>query len=166
MKIKVDDILDEGKSIELYDKLHLNGLEIDGPVSASLFLKKIREDIFLSGTVSLNVILSCNRCLNTTRKNITVKPDLTILPIKALEDEDSRQLLGDELEICFYSDSELDIHQIIGDQIFLNLPMKLLCSDDCKGLCIQCGQNLNITTCRCESEVSDNRFKILEKLIK
>ncbi|MFW5872616.1 MAG: YceD family protein, partial [bacterium] len=58
---------------------------------------------------------------------------------------------------------EVDIRQILKSNIFLDLPIKPLCSEDCKGLCPQCGQNLNKGDCNCERDIIDPRLAKLEK---
>ena len=60
----------------------------------------------------------------------------------------------------------LDVDQLVGNELTLNLPMAVLCSDDCKGLCPVCGQNLNIKDCGCDTTYIDPRFESLRSLLK
>lgn len=59
----------------------------------------------------------------------------------------------------------LDVDSIVAKNVFMNLPMKFLCSEDCKGLCPKCGENLNIEECKCDNDEIDERFAALKKLL-
>ena len=58
----------------------------------------------------------------------------------------------------------LDLQELVNEEVSLNLPTKILCSDDCKGLCPQCGANLNVSKCDCKKDV-DPRLSALLQLL-
>ncbi|HQP29583.1 MAG TPA: DUF177 domain-containing protein, partial [Syntrophales bacterium] len=58
----------------------------------------------------------------------------------------------------------LDLDPIVYEQILLQIPLKILCREDCRGLCPHCGANLNDGPCRCPEEAVDGRFSALKKL--
>jgi uncharacterized protein len=66
----------------------------------------------------------------------------------------------------FYSGEELNLLDLLTEQIELNLPMKPLCSDLCKGICLRCGADLNAGNCSCTVKDIDPRFEALKKLLK
>ncbi|MDD2499121.1 MAG: DUF177 domain-containing protein, partial [Desulfitobacteriaceae bacterium] len=70
-----------------------------------------------------------------------------------------------EEEIYFYEGDKIDILPQVLQTILLELPMKVLCREDCKGLCPVCGTNLNIKECRCERESIDPRLAALKNLL-
>ena len=57
------------------------------------------------------------------------------------------------MDTAFYENDEIDLGQLMQEQFYLALPMKPLCKDDCKGLCPNCGTNLNKATCDCNTHV-------------
>ena len=73
--------------------------------------------------------------------------------------------VDDNPDISMLEGTSIDLDEIIYTNLFLNLPSKQLCSDDCKGLCPICGGNLNKTDCGCKSDTADPRFDILDNLL-
>ena len=73
--------------------------------------------------------------------------------------------VDDNPDISMLEGTSIDLDEIIYTNLFLNLPSKQLCSDDCKGLCPICGGNLNKTDCGCKSDTTDPRFDILDNLL-
>ena len=59
----------------------------------------------------------------------------------------------------------LDVGNIAKNNIVVELPIRFLCKEDCKGICSQCGADLNITECNCKHEQFDERFAVLKKLL-
>jgi uncharacterized protein len=70
----------------------------------------------------------------------------------------------DDLTTAFYSDDQIDLGELIAEQLQLAMPMKPLCSEGCKGLCAQCGTNLNAGACNCSQEWTDPRLAALKAL--
>ena len=78
---------------------------------------------------------------------------------------DAETPIGEEdLETSFYRDDQIDLNEVLREQFYLALPMKPLCADGCLGLCSQCGANLNLTTCGCETGWTDPRLAALKDL--
>ena len=70
---------------------------------------------------------------------------------------------NDEYVVC--EDSQLDLDELVRADLFLELPSKVLCTEDCKGLCGQCGRNLNFDSCECEKNQLTRGFEVLGKLL-
>jgi len=101
--------------------------------------------------------LTCSRCLEEFEYPIKVEFNASFSQPDSLgkDDDDVRIFNGDEIML----------DDVIVEALLLELPLKYLCDVDCKGLCSQCGNNLNKTTCNCEKPV-DPRFGILADLLK
>jgi uncharacterized protein len=82
------------------------------------------------------------------------------------EDCEERELSDKDLAVGFYQDDKIDLSQMIWEQVYLALPMKPLCKEDCRGLCPQCGTNLNLSMCSCDRETVDPRLATLKTLLK
>lgn len=72
---------------------------------------------------------------------------------------------ADEEPVYFFEGDEIDLFPYVEQSVFLQKPMKTLCSEDCKGLCPQCGINLNENECSCEKSPIDPRFAVLADLL-
>ncbi|MBM4129290.1 MAG: DUF177 domain-containing protein, partial [Nitrospira sp.] len=92
--------------------------------------------------------------------------DVVYHPVEELKAEEEHELRSEELDMGFYSGGGLDLLDLIKEQVMLNLPMKTLCAELCKGICPQCGADLNTGTCECEAKTIDPRLAVLKNLIK
>jgi len=153
-----------------------------GPVELVMTVRKDGELYQLAGQIRGAVELPCSRCLEPFVLPLDLPFDLRYLPqhlnLTATgpgaddEDDESRdadpevggEVGGEDLTTGFYSDDQIDLAQLIREQIFLALPMKPLHRDDCKGLCVNCGANLNETTCDCRTAWDDPRLAPLRNL--
>jgi uncharacterized protein len=80
--------------------------------------------------------------------------------------EEEREIQEDDFEISYYRDDQIDLNELLREQFYLALPMKPLCSEECKGLCPQCGINRNTATCACATEWEDPRLAALRGIVK
>ena len=105
-------------------------MAVSAPVHYELLAKLVSGGALVEGKVTTEVAGLCGRCLQPTKQPVTAD------------------------HLCLYFDTpdedELDITEDVRAEILLELPMTLLCSDDCLGLCPQCGADLNTTPCNCE----------------
>jgi uncharacterized protein len=90
--------------------------------------------------------------------------DLRYQPHTENTGEGEREIEEDDLTTAFYQNDEIDLEHLMREQFYLVLPMKPLCTDDCKGLCVMCGTNLNRGTCDCKRDFDDPRFDALRAL--
>ena len=136
------------------------------PLHGELRVEKIGSEVVVRGFCDTTIELTCSRCLNTFKKTSSHDIFITYHPLSELKGEEVYELHDDEMEVDFYSGDEIDIDSLIEEEIILGIPMKPLCSEDCKGLCPSCGVDLNITTCECSSIKIDERFADLKKLLR
>ncbi len=120
-------------------------IKIKDSVQLDLEIYNTIDSIVVKGKLEAELILSCSRCL----KKYSSPVELEI----------SEDVMKSEME----DEEELYLDDIISDNIILSLPMKPLCSEDCKGICPQCGQNLNEGECDCEIEIVDPRLAKLKE---
>jgi uncharacterized protein len=73
-------------------------------------------------------------------------------------------LRGDDLGMSYYASDEIDLAPLIGEQVLLALPTRPLCAENCRGLCGQCGANLNRDTCHCAAAGDDPRMALFRTL--
>ena len=166
MKIEVFDIPEEGLSIEVEETPKIEGVKIIQPFKAILRIEKRGVEVFVKGVVSGEVELQCSRCLKEYILPIKTLLEVTYHPVQNLNKEELIELKRDEMDVDFYKEGLIDTEDIIRDQILLNIPMKPLCSEDCKGLCTICGTDLNYSECGCIVQEIDPRMAILQSLLR
>src|SRR5262249_6927774 len=90
--------------------------------------------------------------------------DLRFQPRSADSHEPDREIAEDDFSTAFYDDDTIDLGELIREQLYLSMPMKPLCSEECLGLCPQCRTNLNRASCDCARAWEDPRFAPLKAL--
>jgi uncharacterized protein len=165
VKINLDEIPPEGKSLEVLERVSVENVVDDAQAGGSLYFQRITDEILVNGEITCRATLTCSRCLKEFKDDLRVPVNLVYLPVKA-ETEEKKELTGEELEVCFYEGDELDVSMLVREQAILGLPMKILCSEDCKGLCPRCGADLNEGGCNCPREASDKATRKLGDFFK
>jgi len=138
--------------------------QIVAPVELEFDIHKDKDKFRLVGRVRTELELTCSRCIETYRFPIDAEFDQRYLPSSAASSEADREVEEDDLETSYYTDDEIDLSQLMREQFYLALPMKPLCREDCKGLCAQCGTNLNTGTCDCAPVWEDPRLAALKAI--
>ena len=113
----------------------------------------------LTGGVKLEVMVACARCLELVKVPFDVEFDYE-LDMKQTEEERMENL--DELS--FLSGLDLDVEQLVYNEILLNWPIRVLCKEDCQGICSHCGVNLNKVTCECDTHELDPRMAAISDI--
>jgi uncharacterized protein len=129
------------------------------PISLRIYVDRLENLFRFKISVSTETIFSCDRCL----ENYKASFDETIEHLYQLGHS---ELDSDEIEYLPDSSKEIDISKPIQDAFVLNRPIQLLCKKDCKGLCVNCGVDLNKNSCNCHESETDPRFEKLKSLLK
>ena len=137
------------------------GIDFFKPVYVSGVFTNIAGSIEFCGKTEFTARFMCDRCGEWFEESHSFEFS------EILKKELDKESDGDENpDIIFYEGHIIDISDIIFNNIFMNLPSKYLCSEDCMGLCPHCGKNLNLEKCSCTDDVTDPRFDILDKFFK
>ena len=166
MKIHVSEIPPEGLEIDLSKDAGLRAVKALNPCRLSIKIIKSGSEIYINGKIGCGIELQCSRCLTPFEYKIDSPLNIIFRPAGELDKEGCYELQKEDLDIAFYRDNLLEIDDIINEQLALNIPMKPLCIDECRGICPECGSDLNKMLCKCRDKDIDERFKILERLIK
>ncbi len=133
------------------------------PISLEFDIFKDKQQFRLVGRVRTTLELPCSRCLEPYTMAVDQSFDLRYQPHAHNTGEGEREIEEDDLTTAFYENDEIDLGQLMREQFYLALPMKPLCSADCKGLCPVCGTNLNSGTCDCNRDWQDPRLAVLRQ---
>ena len=168
MKISIRDLQEEQNSITCQLSPQELGLESEGadfskPVEVELVLRKSEDSFYCTGQAKTDVRLECSRCLEPYLYSLETKLDFYV----RVEKDRIKIEYQDQAEpLVFPGNQIFSIDNLIKEAILLNLPLKPLCSENCKGLCSVCGTNLNISSCNCKKEKLDPRWEKLRNLKK
>ncbi|HEY6328894.1 MAG TPA: DUF177 domain-containing protein [Blastocatellia bacterium] len=113
------------------------------------------QEARLKGNLEANVEIVCARCLAPIEVTVDENFDLFYIPSTDPRLANEERELGEEdLSVGVYQNDSIDLGDLVAELIELALPMARLCREDCRGLCAQCGLNLNEVQCSCSVEVS------------
>lgn len=111
----------------------------------------------ISGQGEYEIVMPCDRCVEDVNVPVQIEFDYTVN-----EPDGYHELSEDDEE--FMKGYELDGDAIIHNELIMGLPMKVLCKDDCKGLCPVCGSNRNKGECGCDTFVPDPRMAAIQDI--
>jgi len=163
MKIDLTNLLNGRESSKSIDyTLDLNNLIYStyNPIKDGVKVKGsvyTRADVvYLEINISFLFYGFCDRCAEDVKKNFDF--DVKRIIVEELQNE------NDDDDYIIVKNRELDLDALVEEEVILSLPNKILCKEDCKGLCTQCGTNLNVNKCNCKKEV-DPRMEALLQLL-
>ena len=147
--------INENFSIDDEEFLKETGLDKDILLTGEIL--KIDDGTVFTGKIEYTFTDECARCLKEFDRRIETGFQAEIVKKEDME--------SDEIQMVA-ADGTIKMDETIKQLIYLSLPMKSLCSKDCKGICPSCGVNLNIEKCRCENSITDPRLEKLKDLLK
>ena len=145
------------------ETVRLSGTEYQKSASEPFTLTFYNDEgkkLYLSGSTKVSFTCPCDRCLEDTEVTVPVKlsEEFTI-------ENDVISCDEEEGVICI-EDNALDVDGLVVNEILVNWPTKVLCKDDCKGICPVCGKNRNIIECDCDTVVLDPRMQQFQDVFK
>ena len=144
-------------SIDLSDLRYGECYPVSEPVEASGTVRNTAGVLMMTGSIHTTIHGVCDRCASDFDADVEFPLDVVLVTELANEDNE------DEWVFPLEGDSA-NLEDIIRTVFVLNLDSKLLCKEDCKGLCCRCGKNLNDGPCTCQKEL-DPRFAALKQLL-
>lgn len=140
-------------------------LAFDTPLHVRVEIHEAGDKYVLDGALSGTVKVRCDRCLETYQRDLNYELEvLMALPLSETDKEEV-ELIEEDMAVHFLRGEEVDLDEIIQEQVYLSLPIKFLCKEDCLGLCPICGNNLNKENCQCNREHGHPGFLKLKNLI-
>lgn len=134
------------------------------PVRAQLSAVWEYDHVRATGTVQSAVRLSCSRCLAEYELPLSSEFTIFYTESKGEELDEEVELSDVELISASYTGDEIDVDPEIAEQVMLEVPFKPLCSESCRGLCTQCGADLNAGECGCDRGGINLKMAALQKI--
>ena len=122
------------------------------------------KDIRISGNLTTSVELDCARCLEPAVQNVSRTFDLLYRPLGSDAGKSELSVTSAEAEVGYYQGEGLLLEDALREQVLLDLPLKAICRENCKGLCPHCGANLNDRRCSCSEPFEDPRWSGLKDI--
>lgn len=143
-----------------------------GPINYEGHIYKLTDGLYADVDISYIYKTNCDRCLEGVKRSQTINVYGRLIPYEKLVkhyETDKRQeriiKIEDEEDYIYYKDDYLDIMELIDNYVISSLPMKTLCSENCKGLCKRCGIDLNKANCDCDTTFIDPRLEKLKDIV-
>jgi len=119
------------------------------PVRYELTVAKFDDTVSIEGPVTFKASLACSRCLESYSLSMSLQMAIKLTPKSMLPDAAEMELHNDDLDVYYYEGDEIDLDPFIYEEVMLNIPVRPLCSEECKGICPTCGRNRNAEPCDC-----------------
>ncbi|MFG6355426.1 MAG: DUF177 domain-containing protein [Acetatifactor sp.] len=167
MFIHLSDVFtSEGKRLDAETELEMtcfdNGLERFEIVEKSPVCVSVEHletgKALLKANLQLTLRAACDRCLAEVPVTLSLHSERTVYSPEMAESAE------DEDDQIFVDGYELDVEALAHDMIIGNWPAKILCREDCKGICPVCGQNRNVRDCGCDTFVPDPRMAVIQDI--
>ena len=126
-------------------------------------VRKIKDAVFVEGSLDTIIETDCSLCLEKAQIPVSSRFHYTFVPRQA-DVEDEKELTAEDMDVEYYVEETIDLDPLILEQIILQIPMRVVCRETCRGLCPQCGINLNTTSCTCSGKIIDERLSVLKNL--
>ncbi len=161
MKIKFSNLSEGTHNFRFSEPVKSIGLEspFEGNVEVEVELNKTHNQLILDSTVFVDAFFECDCCMTAVKKQL--RADFELVYLQGIEPVESE---SDNIVYISPEQDVIDISNDVRDFSILAVPMKKLCSEDCKGLCSKCGKNLNEGDCSCSKDDTDIRWLPLMEL--
>jgi uncharacterized protein len=176
MHINVEQITEEGLDLRFEEKpenfpvlsemISRGECKFLAPIKTSLRAVKNADRVDVEGAVKTTVELSCGRCLKVFEADLSSHFGLTYTPrieeVAAPAEADEVELRPEEINRIYFQGDQIDLMEAVQEQVIMAFPIRALCSEVCRGLCPQCGADLNKGSCGCSLQLSDSKFAVLK----
>src|SRR5687768_8393008 len=123
------------------------------------------DRVKVNGRVTGRIQLECDRCLKPVELAVDSKFKLEYVTAKEYEKLQAGDLTAEELNLATFDGEGIDVDALVTEELLLAAPDHLVCDEACKGMCVVCGVNKNVSDCTCETKETDPRWAGLKDLI-
>ena len=168
-EVKVSEIPEEGLSLSVKEDpagldLNVDGVHFLEPISVDVFLVKAEEAVTATGRITMPVAFECVRCLREFPASLDIPLSTQFVPPPPLPSGE-HPMPPEQAEDYYYRDDVIVLDDLVRQEVLLAVPFSPQCRDECRGLCSQCGQDLNRGECAC-APPPDPRWAMLREHLK
>ncbi len=169
MRIELENLEgSKGDFAYVYQPDELNPVDervsLTAPAAVNGKIRLSGNEVFVNGHVETRAQVECDRCLKPVE--LPVNADFTLEYISDSDYESSQvaELTEEAMSVSVFDGSAIDVDEIVREQILLAVPTRMLCREDCKGICPECGADRNTGECNCVTNDIDPRWAALKNL--
>lgn len=122
------------------------------------------NDVFVNGHVESRAQVECDRCLQLVELPISADFALEYIPEPEYESSEVAELTEAAMLVAVFDGRAIDVDEVVKEQILLAVPTRMLCRENCKGICPECGTDRNTGDCKCVADDIDPRWAALKNL--
>ena len=122
------------------------------------------NEVFVNGHIDTRAQVECDRCLQQIELPVSADFALEYITGSDYESSEMAELTEDAMAVSVFDGDAIDVDEIVKEQILLAVPTRLLCREDCKGICPECGIDKNTGECQCVTDDIDPRWAALKNL--
>ena len=162
--------LDEsgGKFSRTYEtddlKFDEHDLMLIEPVTVDGRIRRKGVEVELRGNLRTKVTVACGRCLKCVQIPIEVDFTERFTAAVSWKNEEQHELTEEDLDLSAFDGESIELDDLVKEEILLAMPGHVLCREDCKGLCPNCGVDFNAGSCDCSTKQIDSRWEKLKDL--
>lgn len=146
-----------------FDAGKLGEVKLITPVSVAGSVTNTGESMLVRARARGRLALRCSRCLQPAEIDIDANIDERYRPAGDVEVSEDGNGLADDDDVGYYERDRIEMGEIVRENFALQIPMKSVCNEECRGLCPQCGVNFNEETCSCSQDELDPRLAVLRE---
>jgi uncharacterized protein len=157
-----------GDFAHVYQPEELNPIDervnLAQPAEVKGNVRRTGDGVFVNGHVETRAQVECDRCLRPVELPVSADFALDYITEADYKSSSAAALSEEEMSVSVFDGESIDVDEIVKEQILLATPARMLCREDCKGICPRCGIDLNVNECNCTSNEIDPRWAALKKL--
>ncbi|MCM1252366.1 MAG: DUF177 domain-containing protein [Clostridium sp.] len=115
------------------------------------------------GETEITFAMKCDRCLKPVQEKLKLHINRQVYAPDVERTESDKEDISDDDQV-FMDGYQLNVEDLLNNEIIINWPRKVLCKPDCKGICLQCGKDLNTGSCECDTFVPDPRMAVIKDI--
>jgi len=169
MRIELEN-LEGGKGdfAHIYNPDELNPVDervmLAAPATVNGKIRLAGSEVFVNGHVDTRAQIECDRCLKPVEVPVSGDFELEYITGSEYETSSAAELTEAEMSVSVFDGKAIDVDEVVKEQILLAVPTRMLCREDCKGICPECGSDRNTGECSCVTSEIDPRWAALKNL--
>jgi len=169
MRIELENLEgSKGDFAHVYQPEDLNPVDervsLIAPAAVNGKVRLSGNEVFVNGHIDTRAQVECDRCLKPVELPVNVDFTLEYISGSEYEASQTAALTEEEMSVSVFDGGAIDVDEIVKEQILLAVPTRMLCREDCKGICPDCGIDRNTGECDCVTNDIDPRWAALKNL--
>lgn len=137
-------------------------LKLIGKLTLDAELVRSRSGVELNGQIQAALLIDCTRCLAARERQFDFEFRAVFVEADQISEAAEVEVADDALDESVSENGKIELAEVVREQLLLAVPQQNFCREDCRGLCLKCGENLNLIDCKCAGDEVDPRWAALK----